>query len=253
MSHFKLLLLLSSSLSFHLGLVRPESPDAEDKIMVTTLRERIWQQAGVPAEIFLKVSLLPSNPCANKILTRRIKTVTWLATAGESMVILGALRNAPWPSGTLLDLLGPAEASQLTVPFVVGASLVIIGGYARVVSSRALGPLFTFVQCLRKEHKLVTGGPYAIVRHPGYSGLLLCIIGWGIMHGTPGSWLRLSGMLDVTWVRVILAPTCLLLLACIVTVFRRSADEDRYLSQRFGEEWKNWARRVRYQLIPFVY
>ena len=56
MSVFKLSLLLFSSASFHLSLTRTPSPDAEDKIMVKTTREQVWRHAGVPSDIFLKVS-----------------------------------------------------------------------------------------------------------------------------------------------------------------------------------------------------
>ncbi|KAF8445014.1 hypothetical protein L210DRAFT_3531736 [Boletus edulis BED1] len=231
MSAFKLLLLLSSSISFHLGLGRTSSPSPEDKIMVN---ERTWRQVGLPAELFLKAT-------------------TWLATVAESIVILNSLRHPPDNTLAPLDALGPPEASQLTVPFVLGASLIIIGGILRFAAFQTLGPYYTFVQCLRKNHKLITTGPYAVIRHPGYAGLLYCITGWCIVHGSPGSWLCLSGVLRMTWIRVGLGCVCLLLAASVVTVFRRLADEDRYLSHKFGAEWQGWARRVRFRLIPFVY
>jgi protein-S-isoprenylcysteine O-methyltransferase Ste14 len=181
---------------------------------------------------------------------------TLLASSAESMVIIGSLWDTPRLPDTisvLLNVLGPAEASKLTVPFVLGASLVVAGGILRVQSFQTLGPYFTFEQCIRKDHKLVTHGPYAVIRHPGYSGLLMCILGWWTVHGSPGSWLRESGFLGVTWIKVGLVSWCFLTAASVVTLIRRSTEEDCFLSKRFGKEWESWARRVKYKLMPFVY
>jgi len=35
---------------------------------------------------------------------------------------------------------------------------------------------------IRNNHKLVTSGPYAIVRHPGYTGVMLVVIGMLLVH-----------------------------------------------------------------------
>ncbi|KAI9460329.1 hypothetical protein HD554DRAFT_2134594 [Boletus coccyginus] len=237
MSLFKLSILLLSSTSFHLALGSPPSPGPEDKMMVTSIRERIWRHAGTPSSLFLKVT-------------------TWVTTAAESVVIISSLQDISWlldTNSVLQDALGPVEASILTVPFIFGASLVTVGGLFRFQSFRTLGPYFTFEQCIRKEHKLITHGPYAVVRHPGYTGLLLCIVGWCIVHGSHGSWLRESGVLGVTWIRTVFIGWWFLMAASIVTLFHRSAEEDRFLSVKFGKEWESWARRVKYRLLPFVY
>ena len=180
----------------------------------------------------------------------------YLAAVAESMVILGSLHATHRSSDTILvvlNALGPTEASQLTVPFILGTSLVIAGAIVRVKCYRALGPYFTFVQCIRKDHKLITTGPYAMVRHPGYAGLLTCILGSCIMLGSPGSWLRASGMLGMPWIRAAFVGWWLIMAASVMTLFSRSTDEDRFLSERFGKEWENWARQVKYKFVPFVY
>lgn len=180
----------------------------------------------------------------------------YLTAVAESMVILGSLhdtRESPDIILTVLNALGPVEASRLTVPFILGASFVISGGIIRAQCYRTLGPFFTFVQCIRKDHKLVTTGPYAVVRHPGYGSLLMCLVGSCIMHGSPGSWLRVSGMLGVPWVRGATVVGGLITATAIPTLFRRAAGEDQFLSERFGEEWENWARRVKCKLVPFIY
>lgn len=172
------------------------------------------------------------------------------------MIIIDSLQDAPRSSNTIsavLNALGPAEASKLTVPFVLGGILLTAGGFIRVQCYRALGPYFMYEQCIRKEHKLITTGPYAVVRHPGYTGVLMCFVGSCIVHGGPGSWLRASGLLGRGWVRAAVVVGCLIKTAVIITFFRRTTEEDRFLSERFGKEWENWARRVKYKLVPFVY
>jgi hypothetical protein len=72
MSLFKLSILLFSSISFHVGLGFPSSLDPEDKIMVTSIRERIWRHAGAPSNLFLKVLPLGIT-CGHEVLTRPIR------------------------------------------------------------------------------------------------------------------------------------------------------------------------------------
>jgi protein-S-isoprenylcysteine O-methyltransferase Ste14 len=59
-----------------------------------------------------------------------------------------------------------------------------------------MGKMFSFQIKVQEEHKLVTWGPYAYVRHPSYSGLVMVFAGLGIWQLAPGSWIRESGMLD---------------------------------------------------------
>ena len=58
-----------------------------------------------------------------------------------------------------------------------------------------MGRLFTVERSIRKDHLRVTSGPYAIVRHPSYTGLLIVYIGMILIHGTK---VRISIILIVT-------------------------------------------------------
>jgi len=44
--------------------------------------------------------------------------------------------------------------------------------------------MFTFEMSIRKNHKLITSGPYAIVRHPSYVGVILVASGLMLIHGS---------------------------------------------------------------------
>jgi protein-S-isoprenylcysteine O-methyltransferase Ste14 len=84
-----------------------------------------------------------------------------------------------------------------------------------------------------RAHRVVDEGPYRIVRHPGYLGTIV-----GFVLGTPlllGSW----------WAFLPAVPTALWLVL-------RTALEDRFL-QRGLEGYADYARRVRFRLVPRVW
>ena len=43
---------------------------------------------------------------------------------------------------------------------------------------RHLGQFFRFEASIQKDHQLIVSGLYAVVRHPGYTGMMLVFIGW---------------------------------------------------------------------------
>ena len=59
--------------------------------------------------------------------------------------------------------------------------MVTVGGVIRLECCRRLGRMFTFEMSIRKDCVLVTSGPYGVVRHPGYTGILLVISGMLLM------------------------------------------------------------------------
>lgn len=59
-----------------------------------------------------------------------------------------------------------------------------------------MGDMFTFEIKVQNEHRLVTWGPYAYVRHPSYTGLVMTFAGLALWQAAPGSWIRESGVLE---------------------------------------------------------
>jgi len=76
---------------------------------------------------------------------------------------------------------------------------------------------------LYREHKLVTNGPFAIIRHPLYMGVLLSAIG--------------ALFVFKTWSMVVFTPLSLV-------VIGRAEREEKLLEQEFGEEWKAYIAKV---------
>ncbi|KIL64419.1 hypothetical protein M378DRAFT_126557 [Amanita muscaria Koide BX008] len=124
------------------------------------------------------------------------------------------------------------------------------GTYIRNFSFVALGPVFTFEVNILKEHKLVKRGPYSVVRHPSYTGLVMTFFGETLWFCTPGSFLHES----TGWVwKVVEIVLVFMYFLTFGMIARRIPREDGPLRTQFGAEWKDWARTVPYKLIPYVY
>jgi protein-S-isoprenylcysteine O-methyltransferase Ste14 len=137
--------------------------------------------------------------------------------------------------------------------FLVGSVLAVSGGLIRLITYRALGRFYTHSLGRCKGHALITSGPYSIVRHPGYSGFVMCNLGILAMHLSRGSWMRESGVMDFTGTRVLALMWILVVSAVSVSAVRRVNEEDRMMQDTFKVQWEEWAATVRYKLVPGVY
>ena len=141
----------------------------------------------------------------------------------------------------------------LTLQSTIGMIFIIGAGLLRRQCYRALGRSFTFEISIRKGHQLVTTGPYSVVRHPSYTAGLLMTVGMMLWFTSGGGWIRESGVLDTLLGRTIVFLDGALMLSGASGVFRRVRVEDQVLKDHFKQEWEDWARRVPYALIPWVY
>jgi protein-S-isoprenylcysteine O-methyltransferase Ste14 len=83
-----------------------------------------------------------------------------------------------------------------------------------------------------RGQKVIDTGPYAIVRHPMYSGALLYFIGAPLLLGS--------------WIGLVLAPVLMVLLGV------RTVLEERTLSAEL-DGYNDYTRRVRWRLVPRVW
>ncbi|KAI6107124.1 hypothetical protein EDD16DRAFT_1898977 [Pisolithus croceorrhizus] len=150
-----------------------------------------------------------------------------------------------------------ARVSTLTPTFFIGGCMIIAGSLLRVACYKALGRFFTYELSIRNQHKLITSGLYAFVRHPSYTGALCFSLGQYLCIFEESSWLvACSGLFPrdeyvrkcLVWgVRVVLCSTL------AVFVHRRMNEEDAMLEKHFGKEWKDWTKKVPYKIVPWVY
>lgn len=114
---------------------------------------------------------------------------------------------------------------------IAGTCLMSIGGLIVLAGGVSLGRSLTPLPYPREGGHLVETGPYAVVRHPIYSGGLLLALGWAL------------------WTRGALTLGHALLLFALLDA--KSRREERWLAARFSG-YVRYKRRVR-KLIPFVY
>jgi protein-S-isoprenylcysteine O-methyltransferase Ste14 len=119
----------------------------------------------------------------------------------------------------------------LAVPVRVVALVLFTAGLAFGQWAMVVNRFFSSAIRLQTDrgHRVVDTGPYRLIRHPGYAGLLVAATAGGVVMG---SW----------WSLVPLA------LAAVVIV-RRLLMEDAFLHREL-EGYATYAGRVRYKLVP---
>jgi protein-S-isoprenylcysteine O-methyltransferase Ste14 len=154
-------------------------------------------------------------------LPSRLSYVAPLALAG----LLLSLRHVPVPA--LQERYLPFAAW----PFVVAVVLTAAGLLFSVWARQYLGRNWSGAVSIKEDHELVTSGPYALVRHPIYTGVLLAILG--------------SAIAVAEW-RAVLA-----LVLASLALWRKLRLEERWMLRQFGEAYHAYCRKVA-ALIPFL-
>lgn len=118
------------------------------------------------------------------------------------------------------------SCSSISLAYWIGTALTVAGCLVRLACYSALGHMFTFICTVQPDHRLITHGPYAYVRHPSYTGVFMCVAGIVMAQGSPGSWLRESGMLTTLFAVLVWSWSMGTVCICL---FLRIKDEDELL------------------------
>jgi protein-S-isoprenylcysteine O-methyltransferase len=110
-------------------------------------------------------------------------------------------------------------------PLLCGLSIAL---WART----ALGRDWSALSELKQGHELVTTGPYAVVRHPSYSGLLLMFAATAVL------WEALAVLF--------------LLLVTGIVLGLKLAREETLLAGEFPDRWPAYCARTR-RVLPLVW
>lgn len=114
---------------------------------------------------------------------------------------------------------------------VIGLVFYIVFSWVQIWATKVLGHNYSQDVAIKKDHKLITNGPFKIVRHPQYLSQFLMDLG--------GAAATLS---------FVLAPLALLQ---IPFLFMRASLEDKLLEKHFGETFKDFKKKTG-QIIPFI-
>jgi protein-S-isoprenylcysteine O-methyltransferase Ste14 len=125
-------------------------------------------------------------------------------------------------------------SSEFPVWLVVFGFILISLGYAFAAWALAENRFFSSLVRIQTDrgHVVCDSGPYRFVRHPGYAGNILAL--FGIVLASSSVWT--------------LIPVAV---ASIIAVIRTEL-EDRTLQDELPG-YRDYARRVRYRLIPWIY
>ena len=118
-------------------------------------------------------------------------------------------------------------------PVVVGLVLFWTGAALRWWAVLTLGRYFQLTVVVQRDQPVIERGPYRILRHPGYTGALLFMLGLGF---------GFDNLLSVL--------ACLLIPP--IGVLPRIRVEEETLGRELGEPYRAYSRRTR-RLIPGVW
>jgi steroid 5-alpha reductase family enzyme len=120
-----------------------------------------------------------------------------------------------------------AEAPLATAGALVVLAAVVLAVWAKF----RLGRWFSADFGVKQGHVLITDGPYALTRHPIYTGILATILGAALLWNS-GITLALGVLMAVP--------------LCFHTVF-----EEALFERHFGEAYRAYQRRVP-RLVPYA-
>ncbi|KAI0337127.1 hypothetical protein BDW22DRAFT_1364465 [Trametopsis cervina] len=184
------------------------------------------------------------------------KGIHWLYAVAESAVIIA--NRFPSEEGThvlstLLRRPSAATDVEFTPAWIAGCALLVTGAAIRLACQRELGRWFTWEMSVKKDQELITTGPYSVVRHPSYTGMIFITAGAILCQFGPGSWMRAAGWTELSGVKVGLLFWFGYTLTIPGMMIFRTVTEDRVLRESFPVQWDSYAKRTPYRLIPYVF
>lgn len=154
-------------------------------------------------------------------LSRTVRVVAILV----SVVILSTTRI---PAHWLYYPLWP----QGLFPFWLGAAITVGGLLFAVWAREHLGRNWSRSVTIKQDHELITSGPYALLRHPIYTGSLVGFLGLAIALSQVRGFVVLAIMFVVFWAKL--------------------SKEEQWMHSQFGETYSNYVHRTA-ALVPYVF
>lgn len=145
-----------------------------------------------------------------------------------SLACVAALIGLPhFPVAVLSRRFIPAGAWT----FWSGAVLTAFGLLFSLWGRHHLGQNWSVAVTVKEGHELITSGPYALVRHPLYAGLVVALLGCVVAVGEWRGLLAMALAISVFWTKLRL--------------------EERWMREQFGESYEAYSRRVA-ALVPYI-
>ena len=187
---------------------------------------------------FVAWSLLAGFLVLQRVLRRGEEARSLQASAADrgstkllgTAFLLGALALVAAP---VLNAQGIAEASPGPVVGWIGVAVMVCGLALRLWSQAVLGRYYTSTLRHGEDQPILASGPYRLLRHPGYAGLLLAWVG--------------AGLATANW-----AVASAIALLMVAAYSYRIAAEEAMLVSAIGGRYEGYMART-WRLIPYVY
>ncbi len=115
---------------------------------------------------------------------------------------------------------------------LIGVGLFALGMAGTTWAEAALGRLFSTEVTIQKEHTLITSGPFRLIRHPRYLGIILLNLGLSLTFRS--------------WVTVVLTALF------VGFLLWRISDEEKLMAETFGDRWSEYRKKT-WRLIPYLF
>jgi len=133
--------------------------------------------------------------------------------------------------GQQLGILSVRFIPVIPILWYVGLVITALGLFFAIWARKHLGSNWNGIPALVKGQKLIRTGPYAIVRHPIYTGLLFGMIGSAITVG------QYRGLIAI----VLMAIFC----------WSRIRTEEKIMKDEFGKQYDTYKKEVK-AIIPWI-
>jgi protein-S-isoprenylcysteine O-methyltransferase Ste14 len=160
--------------------------------------------------------------------TQRRESARSRATHYVPLILGGVMLGFPNVLGAAMER--RFHAHTLTW-FCTGVALVALGLGFAVLARAWLGSNWSAQVTVKREHALIRSGPYALVRHPIYTGVLAALLGTTV---AVDRWRALVGLVLI-----------------VVAFVRKMTIEERFMTEQFGEDYTRYRAEVP-ALIPFI-
>jgi protein-S-isoprenylcysteine O-methyltransferase Ste14 len=179
------------------------------------------------AFVVVFASFLRAKPPSAPDRKRARTSIIGIALQGAGYALVWSVRRQPFtpivPFGEFFEIASAVLTMALAIGSVWFCSTAV----------RTLGKQWSLTARVLEGHKLITQGPYSVVRNPIYTGMLgmLLATGLAISH----------------WMGLVMA----LIVFAIGTAIRVRSEE-KLLREAFGEEFEAYARKVP-AVVPFLF
>lgn len=121
---------------------------------------------------------------------------------------------------------------QGLLTFWIGAAITAAGLLFAVWARHHLGTNWSRSVTIKQDHQLIVSGPYALVRHPIYTGILTGFLGTVVAEGQVRAIVAFALIAAVLWYKLRM--------------------EEQWMRSQFGDTYASYARRTA-ALVPYVF